>query len=201
MESINTIFNRKKNEVFDYIMNKKNMPKYYFMELENDFGASETTYHELSDERYSQLKELMDGNKDDLPLFELLELSGNADLYANVITDYADKTGYLPVSINLDAHYHLFEFTVSVMDDKGSMPVNHKIMLEVSDADYADLVTACLMHEHFAFNKLALHSPMAYAHITEKICRQVECTCFDKAFAVFADEAMEDAKIIVDATN
>jgi hypothetical protein len=120
---------------------------------------------------------------------------------SEVITD-ADELhdmclGYELESIDLDTPHYKYRFCRHEMEEDGHLSV-HEMWIEMTDEEYSDLLSLCVIHRGLTLNKLHYYHRSLYEAL---VCR-IESSLtdldgdymYDHPYLVTMDEVTEDAK-------
>jgi hypothetical protein len=127
---------------------------------------------------------------------------------SEVITDadelYDMCLGYELESIDLDTPYYQYRFSRHEMEEDGHLSV-HEMWIEMSDEEYNELLSLCVIHRGLTLNKLHYCHRSLYEALVCRIESSLQdlegffmCDC---PYLVTMDEAMEDAKQVLVKQN
>jgi hypothetical protein len=127
---------------------------------------------------------------------------------SEVITD-ADELhdmclGYELESIDLDTPHYKYRFSRYEMEEDGHLLV-HEMWIEMSDEEYNELLSLCVIHRGLTLNKLHYCHRSLYEALVCRIESSLQdlegfFMC-DRPYLVTMDEVMEDAKQVLVKQN
>lgn len=180
-----------------YLRGYKKRQTWYWLEDENADMTLTVMDVTLTDEQVKRLNEMLADNPDELPLWELIENSGDAELLYAMTGAKDPDQGYIMLPETFSEPHHRYKFSVMVFPTQEDAPKKFECDIVLSDDEYCRLLVAIMMdREYFTFNHLASIAPKLYASITEQIMCSLQTPTYAHEFAVWCDEAMEDVKAI-----